>query len=167
MTIRLITAADADTLIAIWAEYRTAEAAAYALEQGWTRAGVAKWLRNPDVHLAIDPATETVGVFEVHRPNMGEVCFLGTRTVAPLPARRAADAMLAWGLRRAVTIGITYAFGAYTFPPGVNVEQLRAIKYFGGVPAVTRRTDIAENGNTRVLFETSDIPAVIAGVEAR
>ena len=168
MAIRLLTAADVDTLVAIWSEYRTAETAAYARDQGWTREHVERMLTHPYRRVAIDPATETVGVFIIHPPATGEVVFIGTRTAAPLAARRAADAMLAWGLRRAVAAGLNRAFGQYIFPPGVDVSQLRAIRYFGGVPGVTRNPDeIDGDGDVRVTFETSDIPAVIAAVEAR
>ena len=167
MAIRALTVADIAAFLGVMSAYRADEPLAYARDN-WTPENIERMITHPYRAVAIDTATQTIGVFIVHPPAGGEVACIRTLTTGPLAARRAADAMLAWGLRRAVARGLTYAFGRHSYPAGVDLTRVRVIRYFSAVPAVTRTPDVVDaNGNTLVTFETFDIPAVIAGIEAR
>lgn len=166
MAPRLITLADADRIIADWSAFKFQELAAYAREEGWTRRTVERWLANPDFHVAIDPATETLGVGIIHhQPETLEISVLFTLTTGTAAARQAADTMLAWALRRAQGIGITEVWGEYLFPVGVDAETTRAVRYARSFPSVTVGLTALPEGT--VFRFDADIGALAAQAEAR
>lgn len=166
MAIRRITAADIDTIRAKWDTYR-ALATDYAREQGWTRTDVQDWRANPDYFVAIDPVTETVGIFVAELPDTVRVELVITLRTG-VAGVRAADAMLIWGWNGAITRGALHSYGVYEFPAGVDAAQTRAVRYFGSMPSLTVHPFVVQpDGSTYVRITCDDLPAAVAFMEAR
>lgn len=165
MAVRLATLSDAQFIRDHWDTYR-AGLTEYAREQGWTLARVQEWIADPRYFIAVDPQTQTLGLFIAHPPDAAELAFMGTLTTGTLAARRAADTMFMWFLERTIERGAVRVFGDYVFPAGVNVAQTRAWRYFANLPGVTITQRVTPLGQD-VLIEMLDLPASLAGIAAR